>query len=286
MFRAFTAASVLVLMAPPAVAIIMRHDVDDARYIALGNQHRGALVQLGLPSSEDHAPMLYSGMGTLIAPDWVVTAAHAAEYMQQNPPPEGVQRFVYYKGRGYAVDQIITHPQYDGDTYANDIALIHLGRAVRAPEPACLYEHQDEQGRVVTLVGTGFAGNGRDGPREDPDGMLRGATVRVDTAEATQLTWRFHAPSDRAATPLEGISGPGDSGGPAFITTSAGDCIAGVSSNQRIEVELDPNGHPLPNQGEGRYGVIEVYTRVSQYLPWIRATMAARPEAWPPGAPQ
>lgn len=264
------------VVAAPASAIIIRHDVDDWRYVQLGDRNRGSLVQLGLPAQDDHATMLYSGMGTLIAPDWVVTAAHAAEYMQQNPPANGAPQFVYYKGRGYAVASITLHPQYDNEHYANDIALIHLARAVRSPELACLYEQTDEAGKVVTLVGSGLPGNGRDGPAADPDGRVRGATVRVDTASNTELTWQFRAPGEHGVTPMEGISGPGDSGGPAFIPTRAGLCVAGVSSAQRINVETDANNQPIGHPpGEGHYGVTEVYTRVSQYLPWIRSTMAA-----------
>ncbi len=231
-----------VLCAPQASAIITRHDVDDWRYVQYGDEHRGPVVQLGLPASDDHAPMLYSGMGTLIAPDWVVTAAHAT--------------------------------QYDNQSYANDIALIHLARPVRAPEAACLYEASDEAGKIVTLVGSGMPGNGRDGPSADPDGRVRGATVRVGTAEETILRWLFHAPRTRGVTPLEGISAPGDSGGPALIETRAGFCVAGVSSSQRVNVELDEHGQPLPGQaGEGHYGVTEVYTRVSRFVRWIRETM-------------
>ncbi|MEZ5995820.1 MAG: trypsin-like serine protease [Hyphomonadaceae bacterium] len=265
----------LCLAGGSAEAIIMRHDVDERGYLQLGEAHRQILVQLGLYAEEDHSPMLYSGMGTLIAPDWVVTAAHATEYMLQTPPPEGGVRHVFIKGRGYEVAEIIPHPAYDGATYANDIALIHLARAVRDPHPACVYEAGDESGKVVTLVGTGYQGNGRDGPGEHPDGALRGATVRVDTADGATLTWRFRAPGERGVTPLEGISGPGDSGGPALIETPAGYCIAGVSSAQRIEVQVGAaeGAHP---QGEGHYGVTEVYTRVSQFAPWIRQVMAER----------
>jgi hypothetical protein len=262
--------------AAPAQAIIMRHEVEDWRYIELGERHREALVHLGLPASDDGAPMLYSGMGTLIAEDWVVTAAHAAVYLEANPPPNGAPRYVYVKGRGYAVRSIAIHPDYNSETQANDIALIRLARPVRDAHPACLYDRGDETGQITTLVGSGYPGNGRDGPAEHPDGVLRGATVRIGTAEGSELTWRFHAPGENEATPLEGISGPGDSGGPALIETAAGFCIAGVSSAQRIQVELDAQGQPLPNQsGEGRYGVTEVYARVSHFSPWLRSVMAA-----------
>jgi secreted trypsin-like serine protease len=89
----------------------------------------------------------------------------------------------------------------------------------------------------------------------------------------------FRKPDDPRTTPLEGISGPGDSGGPAFITVNGKPCIAGVSSNQRIELSGPPpkDGSPGGNgeDVQGRYGVTEVYTRVSKYVSWIRQTMSA-----------
>lgn len=257
----------------PAQAIIMRHDVEDARYRAFGERHREVLVQLGLRASDDGAPMLYNGMGTLVAPNWVVTAAHAAEVIKNNPPPNGASHFVFLKSRGYAVAEVILHPDYNPETAANDIALIRLARDVRDPHPACLYEGSDEVGRVLELAGSGIQGTGVTGPAENPDGALRGSTVRVSGEEGSAIIWRFNAPGDPGVTDLEGISGPGDSGGPALIETPAGFCIAGVSSSQRIQVQPD---QPPENQasGEGRYGVVEVYARVSHFLPWIRATMA------------
>ncbi|MGE0594808.1 MAG: trypsin-like serine protease [Hyphomonadaceae bacterium] len=269
-------ALLLLLAATPAQAIIMRHDVEEAQYRNLGERHRGVLVQLGLPARDDGGPMLYNGMGTLIAPDWVLTAAHAAEFLQQNPPPSGTHRYVFLKGRGYAIAEVILHPEYDSATAANDIALIRLARPVRDPAPACLYERSDEVGQIVEMAGSGLAGTGVTGPLETPDGALRGATVRVRGEEGSVIVWRFNAPGDPGVTPLEGISGPGDSGGPALIETAAGYCVAGVSSSQRIEVAVGApgDGSDQPS-GEGRYGVVEVYARVSHFLPWIRAVMAA-----------
>jgi secreted trypsin-like serine protease len=63
--------------------------------------------------------------------------------------------------------------------------------------------------------------------------------------------------------PLEGISGPGDSGGPAFITTPSGLKVAGVSSHQRNN-----------DNGEGLYGVQEYYTRTSAHKQWIENIIA------------
>ena len=101
-----------------------------------------------------------------------------------------------------------------------------------------------------------------------------GATVRVDGAQGNVLTWHFRAPGDPRTTPLEGISGPGDSGGPAFIRIGGRICIAGVSSAQRRDVVP---GQENMHRGQGRYGVEEVYMRISQFRPWIEA--AIRPSA-------
>lgn len=268
----FSAALGIALVAP-AHAIIMRDDVDDRLYRDLGYAHVEVLAQMGLRSERSAwGPMLYNGMGTLIAPDWVVTAAHVTQHIADNPPPDGSPHFVFIKGRGYAVAEIVQHPDYDPQTQANDIALVRLSEPVRDPHPACLYERRDEAGQVVTLIGAGYRGDGRTGPLEGADGALRGAQIRVGSAEPTILTWQFHAPGESEAMPLEGISGPGDSGGPALIETQRGYCIAGVSSAQRVVVQIDESGRETG--GEGRYGAVEVYTRVSSFLPWISTVMA------------
>lgn len=275
--HAALAACLLAATALPAQAIIMRHDVDEARYRALAEPYRPVLVLLGINAQNDGAPLLYSGMGTLIAPDWVITAAHAAARIDPHhklATAKG-EHYVFVSGRGYKVARVIIHPQWTGDDDTlHDIALVQLARAVNDPHPACLYDKADEQGQVVTLVGTGYAGNGRDGPVENADGVLRAATVKVDEAAQTRLKWLFRPPGDPATTPLEGISGPGDSGGPALIVTAKGACIAGVSSSQ--EREIDPT-KPDSDNGSGRYGVREVYSRVSAFLPWIRQAMASAP---------
>lgn len=254
------------LLAGPASAIIMRHDVDEARYRDLGEKHRGVLVAMGLNARVDGGPMLFNGMGTLIGPDWVATAAHVAEPILEGErfKSGGAGHYVFLNGRGFRVARIVVHPDYNPATSANDIALVQLTRAVPDAKPACLYEGRDETGKVALLVGQGLPGDGLKGPGT-PDGALRGSTVLIGPSEPNDLTWTFHGPGDRDVTPLEGISGPGDSGGPALIETPDGFCLAGVSSNQRrgLLTAIGP---------EGRYGVVEVYARVSSHLAWIRST--------------
>ena len=67
---------------------------------------------------------------------------------------------------------------------------------------------------------------------------------------------------------LEGVSGPADSGGPAFLDGVADPVLVGVSSGQSTRAA----------EGPGRYGVIEYYVRVSRYLTWIEAITGPLPQ--------
>jgi secreted trypsin-like serine protease len=250
----------------PAFAIIRRDDVNDARYLALGEKYRGALVALAIPAQKDGAPMLYSGMAALVGKEWIITAAHALSALLKPGTNEiiGRDHFVFLRGRGYRIARIYLHPDWKAEDSANDIALIRLDHEVNEPAPVCIYKKSDEAGKVVTLVGQGLPGTGTHGPGK-ADGALRAATVRVDTANGKELTWIFRKPADPLVTPMEGISGPGDSGGPALIEENRQLCIVGVSSQQAFDADI----------GEGRYGAKETYTRISEFSDWIEKTMKA-----------
>ena len=70
---------------------------------------------------------------------------------------------------------------------------------------------------------------------------------------------KFDAPP--AGTDLEGVGGPGDSGGPALINAGGMWRVAGVSS-------ASMDGRP------SKYGVTDVYTRVSSYVGSISNTIS------------
>jgi hypothetical protein len=138
----------------------------------------------------------------------------------------------------------------------------------------------DELGQVVTFVGRGDTGTGLTGPTTQ-DHKLRAATNIIERVEGSTLVFRFDAPADENVTPLEGISGPGDSGGPALIETADGPRVAGLS--------VASSGRP-----KGRYGALEFYSRVSPELAWIQAITspagavepveAGADATWSPGA--
>ena len=223
-------------------AIIIRHDREDSRYIALGRKYL-SVCHLNLPDGE----------GTLIAPDWILTAAHVALDLEK-----GHQ--VTVNGKNYMITKVLIHPDYLRSRH--DIALLKLNKTVHHVEPVSLYRETDEVGKLVTIVGGGDTGTGLTGPVRN-DGKIRGAHNHVDEVNKAWIIFAFNG-SDTALD-LEGISGPGDSGGPAFIEKDGRLYVAGVSAIQSFAKQ---------GLSEGRYGVLEYYTRVSSYLDWIDEALA------------
>jgi hypothetical protein len=242
----FAALVLLVAAWPASPPIIRRHDRPDSLYLELGRRY-ASIAHLYLPTPKGAA----DGEGTLIAPRWVLTAAHVAmEVRPGHRVTVGAER--------YLVDSVIRHPDWT-DEGPHDIALLRLATAVAGVRPARLYRDSAELGREIVIVGYGDIGTGLTGP-EGNDGRVRGATNRVDAATLFWLEFGFDPPDSPRATPLEGVSGPGDSGGPAYLAGEAAEVLVGVSSGQSSRAT---GGRP------GRYGVTEFYTRVSRYVSWI-----------------
>jgi hypothetical protein len=214
-------------------AIVIRHDKSDREYQELATKYTNSIVYLG------------SCVGTIIAPEWIITAKHCFG----NLSSESVS--VRYLGRDYLTRKIMLHPKAD-------IALVQLIHPLKDNNPVHLYPKQDERGMTVTFVGDGVFGNGKVGLIKN-DRIKRAATNAIEDVNESWIYFNFDRPPQALA--LEGISGPGDSGGPALIERDSKIFIVGVSSGQK-------------NDGkEGIYGVQEYYARISTNLPWIYQTM-------------
>jgi hypothetical protein len=241
------------------LAIIIRHDRADEDYRALGQRFIDLHVETRVPGRDGATGPIGNGMGTLIAPAWVLTAAHVARNFAHGYPGNRStgDHYVTINGSDYRVARVVLHPDYvRRPSRQADIALIELADRVANHRYAELYRESNEAGQEVIFVGSGDFGTGQTGPTRR-DRRLRGATNRVDRADPRTLYFTFHAPDTENVTRLEGISGPGDSGGGALIERDGRVYIAGVSCCQ------DHGGT------EGLYGVTEIYPRVSYYAAWI-----------------
>jgi hypothetical protein len=234
------AALALSLFAASPAAILIRHDRPDAEYRALGARFP-AVGSFGR-----------AGTGTLIAPQWVLTAAHVAAGTRRDAT-------ITFGATAYAVDRIVIHPEWR-EMGPKDIALVRLARPVGGVAPLPVSAARDEVGKPIVFVGNGGTGTGLTGPQRPEDGVMRGATNIVDAADAEWLYFTFDEPP--GGTRLEGISGPGDSGGPAIVEGPDGPRVIGVS------VFGQPGA-----KGRGTYGAKEGYTRVSSHAEWIRGVV-------------
>ena len=241
---------------------MIRDDVPDERYVVAESAFP-ALVGLA-----------HEGHGVLIAPQWVVTAAHATQW---HPVTE-----VMLNGECVAVEQVFVHPGYKalpevlatGEAEpllrflasSDDIALIKLATPVSGIEPAPLYRGDGELGQDVMLYGKGATGNGLSGQAEGPNRtVLRQAENVISAVEGRWLAYNFD--SGDAARPLEGMLGSGDSGGPVLLQHNHQWELAGLASWRSAQGKLS-------DFRSGLYGQRSYQVRISHYVEWIEGTMS------------
>ena len=230
--------SILMFLSLSVSAIVVRHDIDNEKYLA---------------TTDDFNPLatfyVDGAHGTLIKPKWIVTAAHATFCVNSGS-------YITLNNGLHEVERIFVHKNYKpGESH--DIALVKLVNPIKDIEPATVYEDSDELGKSTWFIGVGGTGNGITGQTIDNyenDGVLRKAENKVILANGPLLKFQFD--SGNSALPLEGVSGGGDSGGPAYVKANETNYLLGISS--RVE------GGSI-----GKYGVTEVYSRVSFFNSWI-----------------
>lgn len=244
--------SILYLHTPFTPAIIIRHDRADSSYVALGNKYKSAYCQINVPD----------GGGGLIAPEWILTAAHIAAEIKSFPHK------IRCGDTFVEVEQAFIDPDYRDSVGRHDIALLKLSQPLKNIKPVPIYTEKDEALQTAILLGHFTTGTGKTGPDKTLKMMLRAATNRIEKTNDFWLYFNFDAPDSPAVTDLEGSPGAGDSGTPAYVTVGGKLYVAGIGSRS-----LDTN----KNGVEPDYGDTDLYVRVSSYQKWIAGIITAKP---------
>ncbi|NXL42711.1 FA10 factor, partial [Podilymbus podiceps] len=204
--------------------------------------------------------------GSLISSRWVVTAAHCLDLVRPHHVTIGEYSLYMVQAQEQKIDveRSWTHPHYDSNDYNGDIALLYLSSNVIFNEyaiPICLPSPNlatllSEEGRIGMVSGWGATHE-------------RGSTLRflmkvrlpIVNMETCQRS------TDRLITDNMFCAGyntevadacKGDSGGPFAASYHNTWFLLGIVSWGEGCAE------------KGKYGI---YTRVSNYIPWIKETV-------------
>jgi hypothetical protein len=239
----------------PSFGATIRDDEPDSAYLALA-----ALADF-TPVGTLVNSWGYTGCGILIAPNWVLTAAHVLTAASSGT--------FSIDGTAYTSTSLFRDPAWNGNAMAgNDFALMELNTPVTNVTPAAFYAGTSEFGLIGTYVGYGFTGTGLTGWKT-LDGQKRAFQNVIDSNfnNPAQIFGSLfinpHDPAAGNALPLEGCVAPGDSGGGVFIQEGSQYLLTGV-----ISFVAATNG-----SANSYYGNYSGFSRISTALPWIESTV-------------
>lgn len=243
------------------------------RKMECGGANQENRIVGGMPASSNRYPwmarIVYDGQfhcgASVLTKEYVLTAAHCVKKLKRSKirvilgdhdqtitsESAAIMR---------AVSAIVRHRSFDTESYNNDIALLKLRKPVnfsKIIKPVCLPPPSiDPAGKEGVVVGWGRTSEGGQLPAVVQEvrvpilslNQCRGLKYRASKITNNMLC------AGRASTD----SCQGDSGGPLLLQQGDKYQIVGIVSW---------------GVGCGRPGYPGVYTRVTRYLPWLKANL-------------
>lgn len=228
--------------------------------------------------------------GSLIAPGWVITAAHCVFDDSGTTRPAGDIEVMLDETdltapspRIVGLSQVLPHPDYDENSLNNDVALLLLDTPQNDLATASLTDASAQQAAEIVIPDNlETLGWGATNRTENKDGLefpdkLQYVRLQYLPFNECQNHWGGLTDNMLCAwepdPPEDKEDGQdtcfGDSGGPLFLTQNLAPLIIGVTSFGDGVCGMDENGDQIPGG----------YAKVINYLEWIEATTFAESEA-------